>query len=68
MDPKVCGKLLTLHRKGNRVDVDALRDRMPLRQDARKGPKMGSHENRRLWRQKSISVDASGRLEIFGNL
>ena len=48
MDPKVWGKLLALHRKGNRVDVDALRDRIPFRQDAGKGPKMGSHENRRL--------------------
>ena len=36
--PIVCGKLLTLHRKGNGVDVEALRDRIPLRQDARKGP------------------------------
>ena len=24
MDPKVCGKLLTLHRRGNGVDVEAL--------------------------------------------
>ena len=38
MDPKVCGKLLTLHRRGNGVDVEALRDRIPLRQDAEKGP------------------------------
>ena len=30
MDPLVCGKLLTLHRKGNKVDVDALRDRIPI--------------------------------------
>ena len=29
MDPKVCGKLLTHHRRGNGVDVDALRDRIP---------------------------------------
>ena len=29
MDPKVCGKLLTLHRRGNGVDVEALRDRIP---------------------------------------
>ena len=43
MDMQVCGGLLTLHRKGNRVDVDALRDRIPLRQDVEKGPKMGSH-------------------------
>ena len=27
MDPLVCGKLLMLHRKGNGVDVEALRDR-----------------------------------------
>ena len=34
MDPKVYGKLLTLHRRGNGVDVEALRDRFPLRQIA----------------------------------
>ena len=38
MDPKFCGKLLTHHRRGNGVDEEALRDRIPLRQDARKGP------------------------------
>ena len=37
MDSQVCGKLLTLHRKGNRVDVEALCDRIPLRQGAGKG-------------------------------
>jgi hypothetical protein len=42
MDPKVCGRLLTLHRRSNGVDVEALRDRIPLRQIAGKGPKMGS--------------------------
>ena len=42
MDPKVCGKLLTLHRRGNGIDVEALRDRFPLRQITGKGPKMGS--------------------------
>ena len=41
MDPKVCGKLLTHHRKAYGVDVEALRDRIPLRRSARKGPKMG---------------------------
>ena len=30
--PVGLSKLLMLHRKGNRVDVDALRDRIPLRQ------------------------------------
>ena len=29
MDPKVCGKLLTHHRRGYGVDVEALRDRSP---------------------------------------
>ena len=38
MDPQVCGKLLTLHRRGNGVDVEALHDRIPLRQDAEKRP------------------------------
>jgi len=52
MDPKVCGKLLMHHRRGYGVDVEALRDRFPLWQIAGKGPKMGSHEYRRLWQWK----------------
>ena len=39
MDPKVCGKLLTHHRRGYGVDVEALRDRIPLRQIAEKAPR-----------------------------
>ena len=39
MDPKVCGKLLTLHRRGYGVDVEDLRDRIPLQQIAEKGPR-----------------------------
>ena len=42
MDPKVYGKLLTLHQRGYGVDVEALRDRFPLRQITGKGPKVGS--------------------------
>ena len=42
MDPKVYGKLLTVHQKGYGVDVEALHDRFPLRRSAGKGPKMGS--------------------------
>jgi len=38
MDPKVCGKLLMLHRRGNGDGVEALRDRILLRQDVGKGP------------------------------
>ena len=30
MDPKVCGKLLTTHRRGLGVDVEALRGGFPL--------------------------------------
>ena len=40
MDPKVCGGLLTHHRKGNGVDVDALRGRIPLRQITGKAPRL----------------------------
>lgn len=39
MDPKVFGKLLTTHRKGYGVDVEALRDRFPLRRSAGEGSK-----------------------------
>ena len=53
MDPEVCGKLLTLYRKGNGVDVEAPRDQIPLREIAEKGPKMGSRRYRRLRRWKS---------------
>ena len=53
MDPKVCAKLLTHHRRGYGVDVEALRDRIPLRQIVGKGPQMGSHGYRRLQRWKS---------------
>ena len=45
MDPKVCGKVLTLHRRGYGVDVEALRDRFPLRQSTEKGLQMGSPKN-----------------------
>ena len=41
MDPKVCGKLLTHHRRGYGVDVEALCDQCPLRQDAKKRPQDG---------------------------
>ena len=57
-----------LHQKGNRVDVDALHDRIPLRQDAGKCPNMGSHGNRSLWQWKSVFVDAFGGLEIYVNI
>ena len=40
MDPKVCGKLLTTHRRGLGDDVEALCDRFPLRRSSGTGPKM----------------------------
>ena len=52
MDPKVCGKLLTLHRRGNSADVEALHDRIPLPQIVGKSPKMGSHGYEGLQRWK----------------
>ena len=36
MDPKVYGKLVTYHWRGYGVDVEALRDRFPLRRIFRK--------------------------------
>ena len=59
MDPKVYGKLLTTHRRGYGVDVEALRGRFPLRQSAGEGSKMGSRGYRRLRRWKVAFVVAS---------
>ena len=39
MDPKVYGKLLMLHRRGNGVDVEALRDRIPSGRSSEKAPR-----------------------------
>ena len=58
MDPKVYGKLLTHHRKGSKVDVEPLRDGIPLRQSAGKGLQMGSLENRDFRRRKKYFVDS----------
>ena len=55
MDPKVYGKLLTTHRKGYGVDVEALHGRFPLRQSAGEGSKMGSRGYRRLRQWKLCS-------------
>ena len=63
MDPNVCGKLLTTHRKGYGVDVEALRDRFPLWRNAGEGSKMGSRGYRRLRRWKLFFV---GSLDVFG--
>ena len=68
MDPKVCGKLLTHHRRGYGVDVEALLDRIPLRQDAGKGPWMGSHGYRRFRRWKSVFVALQIGFGIYENI
>ena len=39
MDLKFCGKLLTLHRRGNGVDVEALHDRFPSGRSSEKAPR-----------------------------
>ena len=39
MDPKVYGKLLTHHRRGYGVDVEALRDRIPSDRSLEKVPR-----------------------------
>ena len=40
MDPKVCGKLLTTHRRGYGVDVEALHGRFPHRRSTDECSKM----------------------------
>ena len=63
MDPKVYGKLLKTHRRGYGVDVEALRGRFPLRQNAGEGSKMGSCGYRRLrWRKYFFG----GSQDVFG--
>ena len=44
MDPKVFGKLLTTHRRGYGVDVEALHGRFPLWRGAGEGSKMRSRD------------------------
>ena len=63
MDPKVCGKLLTTHRRGYGVDVEALHGQFPLRRSADEGSKMGSRGYRRLRRWNYVFV---GSLDVLG--
>ena len=62
MDSKVCGKLLTTHRRGYGVYVEALRGRFPLRRSAGEGSKMGSRGYIRLQWWKLCFV---GSLDVF---
>ena len=67
MDPKVCGKLLTHHRRDYSVDVEALHDRFPLRRSAGKGPKLGSHGYRSLrsWKKGFVSSAVGLRVRKY---
>ena len=56
MDPKVRGKLLTLHRKGYGVDVEALRDDGPLPVELWNRPRDGIS-----WIQKVAAVELGFR-------
>ena len=63
MDPQVYGKLLTTHRRGKDVDLEALQGRFPLRQSAGEGSKMRSLRYRRFRRWKLCFVVL---LDVFG--
>ncbi len=63
MDPKVCDKLLTTHRRGYGVDVEALHGRFALWRSPGEDSKMGSRGYRRLRRWKLFFV---GSLDVFG--
>ena len=58
MDPKVCGKLLTLHRRGY-DDVEALCDDGPLPSELRNRPQDGIS-----WIQKVAAVELGFWLRI----
>ena len=62
MDPKVYCKLLTTHRRGYGVDLEALRDRSPLRRSAGKGPKIGSHGVQKV---AAVEIGFRGALGCF---
>ena len=66
MDPKVCGKLLTTHRRGLGDDVEALRDRFPLRRSTDEGSNMGSRGYRRLQCWKYFFMVASNVFGVYG--
>ena len=68
MDPKVYGELLTHHRRGNGVDEEALRIRIPPPAGHQNLPQMGSCGDRSLRWRKSIFVDLSRGFGFFGDL
>ena len=63
MDLKVYSKLLTTHRRGYGVDVEALHGGFPLRQNVGDGSKMGSRGYKQLQWWKYFF---GGSLDGFG--
>ena len=68
MDPKVYGELLTHHRRGNGVDEEALRIRIPPPAGHQNVPQMGSCGDRSLRRRKSTFDELLIFLGFLGNL
>lgn len=68
MDLKVCGELITHHRRGHGVDEEALCIRIPPPARHQNVPQMGSCGDRSLRRRKSIFVDLSRSFGFFRNL
>ena len=62
MDPKVYGKLLTHHRRGYGVDVEALCDRFPLWRSAAKRPQDGIS---RVQKVEAVEIGFCGALGCF---
>ena len=66
MDPKIYGKLPTHHRRGNVVDEEALRVRIPPPTGHQNVPQMGSCGDRSLRRRKSDCDDLLIFSGIYG--
>ena len=63
MDPNVCGKLLTTHRRGYGVDVEALHGRFPLRRSARRRLQDGIS---RIQKVTAVEIVFVGSPDVFG--
>ena len=68
MDLKVCGKLLTHHQRGYGVDVEALRDRIPLRQGAGTGSRLVFGGYGGLRRRNSRSIVLLDVFRVYGHI
>ena len=68
MDLKVSGELLMHHQRGNGVDEEVLRVRIPPPAGHQNVPQMGSYGDGSLRRWKSIFVDLFFSFGIFLDL